>query len=123
MVVKTGERTALAAVKDVGGGLFTAMLELPASGKGEVDVTFQGQSIAGFPVAFNMDQQAQLSAFFQVRKVEEDLIFLQKKLGKRKETKFLCALPSTQMVLDQTRSTRRWTRARPPLEDTPLASA
>jgi ankyrin repeat protein len=80
----SGDKITFGEVKDVGGGLYAVSCQLPDKGGVELDVTFQGQSISGFPVSFNMDLQAKLIAFFGMRKVEEDIRFLQKKLGKKK---------------------------------------
>jgi hypothetical protein len=87
--IKTGDKTSAGVVKDAGGGLYAAECDYPDKGQVEVDVTFQGQSIAGFPVSLNMDAQAKLAPLFQMRKVEEDILFLQKKLGTGEKKKIV----------------------------------
>jgi hypothetical protein len=58
LIKVAGSPVSKAAVKDLGTGLYSVVFGLPDTGTVEMDVLFQGQSIAGFPVQFSMEQQA-----------------------------------------------------------------
>ncbi len=61
--IKVGTSMTKALVRDLGNGLYAVGFNLPDSGIVEMDVLYQGQSIAGFPVKVNMDQQAKGETF------------------------------------------------------------
>ncbi len=56
-LIRVGAAVSKAAIKDLGTGLYSVVFDLPDSGIVEMDVMFQGQSIAGFPVQVSMEQQ------------------------------------------------------------------
>ena len=73
-------------VTDHHDGSYTAAFQLQGDGGVyKVDVSFNGQSVSGFPKLLNMERQGRLNAMLAARKVEEEMLFLRKKLDDAKD--------------------------------------
>lgn len=46
----------------------------------ELNLTYQGQSISGFPLLLDLDRQTRMTLMLTLKKTEEDIVFFQRKL-------------------------------------------
>lgn len=67
-------------LQDHGNGSYTVQFDLPEAGSFDINVSYQGQSISGFPINLNMDRQARIAPLIGFRRVEEDVVVYKKKL-------------------------------------------